>query len=470
MNHYYAAICLASISATGPFLAPDSSFADQLHHPHPRLSDEIDELPLGVPEFSVARILPSYGQPLGMRSALARKGVTYGLDYTGDVLGNVSGGIKQSTHYAGLVEGYIDADFEQLAHVRGLTFHANFYQIHGTSITAENIASIVSVSNIEAFPSTRLHELWLEQALYSGRASLRFGQLGADSDFLISEVATRLIASTFGWTTLSSDNLPYGGPIYPFATPGVRLTITPQDHLGFKLGVYESDPASPCAEGLDPGQCNKHGLDFRLNDPPLVLLEGAYSYGRSNACPSGTLKLGGWYDFGEFDDQRHPPGTVSPGAGHQVRHKGNQAVYAVLDQQIYFLDGPCSPKGISVFARAIVSPADRNQVDTYVDAGAVFTGLVPRRPNDGIALGVAYTGISDDASEFDRASGLAVIRNYELILELNYIGEIAPGWAIQPVMQYIRNPGGSILDDANGRPNQKIEDAFVLGLRTIVNY
>lgn len=459
------AVCLLSILLIGSFVSAHSSSADQIHHPHARLPDGVPESPSWLPEPSIAANLPSYGDPHGVRETLASKGLTYGLDYTGDVLANVSGGVRRSTHYAGLLEGYLDADFEKLADARGLTFHADFYQIHGTSITAENINSIVSVSNIEAFPSTRLHELWLEQALYNGHVSVRFGQLAADSDFLISEVATRLIASTFGWTTLSSDNLPFGGPIYPFATPGVRLAVDAQDELQLKFGIYDSNPAGPCGEGLDPGQCNEHGLDFRLDDPPLLLVEGAYSYGRNDKCPSGAIKLGGWYDFGEFDDQRHPPGV----GFSAPRHKGNEAIYVVIDQALYRPNGQCSAGGLSAFARAIISPTDRNQADTYADVGIVFDGWVPGRPHDGIALGVAYTGISEDASDFDRESGLRVIRNYELIFELNYVGEIVPGWAIQPVMQYIRNPGGSLPDIGND-PSQKVEDAFVLGVRTIVNY
>ena len=74
----------------------------------------------------------------------------------------------------------------------------------------------------------------------------------------------------------------------------------------------------------------------------------------------------------------------------------------VIDQALYRFSGQCGAGGLSGFARAIVSPADRNQVDTYVDLGVVFDGWVPGRPHDGVALGVAYTGISDDASDFDR--------------------------------------------------------------------
>jgi porin len=454
---------LLSILFIGSLVSAHSSWADQIHHPHARLPDGVPELPSWPPEPSIAGSPPNYGDLLGARPALARKGITFGLDYTSDVLSNVSGGVRQRTHYAGLFEGYLDADFEKLAGARGLSFHVDFYQIHGTSITAENIGSIVGVSNIEAFPSTRLHELWLERALYDGRASIRFGQLAADSDFLISEVATRFIASTFGWTTLSSDNLPYGGPIYPFATPGVRLVVQGQDQLLLKFGIYDSNPAGPCAEGLDPGQCNEHGFDFRLNDPPLLFVEGDYSYGGKDSCPSGTIKLGGWYDSGRFDDQRQPSGEGS------LLH-GNGAIYVVIDQVLYRSEEQCSAGGISAFARVILSPTNRNQVDTYADVGIVFDGWVPGRPHDGIALGIGYTGISDDASNFDRESGLPIIRDYELIFELNYVAEIVPGWAIQPMMQYIRNPGGSVPDFISDNPNQKVDDAFILGMRSIINY
>jgi porin len=460
------AICLVTTLFAGPFLITNGSWADQQHHPHVRLPDGLGTLPPGIPEPSIATSLPGYGDPQGVRSVLGRQGVSYGIDYTGDVLGNVSGGTEQSVHYAGLLEGYLDADLERLTGARGLSFHIDFYQIHGTSITAKNIGSIVSVSNIEAFPSTRLHELWLEQAFYQGHASIRFGQLGADSDFLVSEVATRFIASTFGWTTLSSDNLPFGGPIYPFASPGVRVAFEAQDQLQLKLGIYDSNPAGPCAAELDPGQCNEHGFDFRLNDPPLLLFEVDYSYGRNDGCPSGTVKLGGWYDFGEFDDPRHPLGEGFSAS----RHEGNQAVYVVVDQVLYRPEGQCGTGGVSAFARAILSPADRNQVDSYADVGIVFDGWVPGRPYDGIALGVAYSGISNEASDLDRKAGLHIIRDYELILELNYIAEIVSGWAIQPVVQYIHNPGGSVPNLINDTLNQKVENALVLGMRSIINY
>ena len=40
------------------------------------------------------------------------------------------------------------------------------------------------------------------------------------------------------------------------------------------------------------------GLDFELNDPPLLMVEGAYKYNQSGRLP-GTVKVGGWNHFGE---------------------------------------------------------------------------------------------------------------------------------------------------------------------------
>lgn len=169
----------------------------------------------GVPDNSIASSLPpALADPGDVRRALAGRGIQFAVGYISDILSNPFGGIAQSTHYAGLVEASVDIDFETLAGWRGLTFHADAFQIHGTSISVENLGSIVSVSNIEAWPSTRLFELWFDQSLFEDTLSLRFGQLAADAEFLIAESAQVFIASTFGWTTLSSDNLPVGGPIY----------------------------------------------------------------------------------------------------------------------------------------------------------------------------------------------------------------------------------------------------------------
>ena len=422
----------------------------------------------GVPEDSALSTLWPRMETLGgTRSALARHGINFGATYIGEVLGNPSGGIKQSAHYDGLLDVYLDADMEKMIGWKGLCFHTNMFQIHGTSITGENLLSIVSASNIEAFPSTRLDEFWFEQKLLNDKVSVRFGALAVDTEFLIADSAGAFIANTFGWTTISSDNLPFGGPIYPFASPGVRVAIEPNDRFKLMIDVNDDKPAGSCPEGLDPGQCNENGLEFRLDDPPLLLAEADYSYNQDGARP-GTIKLGGWYDFGKFDDQRFDVnhGLQAITGLDPLEHDGTYGLYGIIDQVIYRLPGD-DGRGISVFARVIGSPSDRNQIDAYFDTGVVFTGMIARRPNDVFGVGLAYTGISDDASAFDRDSGLSIIRNHEVLLEISYTAEIVPGWTLQPDFQYIWNPGGNVPDDTG---TQAIKDATVLGARTTISF
>jgi porin len=392
----------------------------------------------GVPEPSIATSLPpSLADPANMRSSLASAGITYGFNYTSDVLGNVSGGIERRTHFAGLLEVYADIEFEKLAGWRGLTLHASGYQIHGTSISGETLGSIAAVSNVEAYPSTRLFELWLEQKLLQDMLSIRIGQVAADAEFFGAEQGGNFINSTFGWTAISSDNIPIGGPIYPIATPGVRVSFDPNDNLKIMAGLWNGDPVGPCPVDLDPGQCNTHGLDFRLGDPPLLIVESAYAHGAGHSHLPGTLKVGGWRHFGHFHDLRRDTngGLLGITNGEPVSHAGNHGLYAVFEQMVYRLPGEGEAKGISIFGRAAGSPSDRNQIDVYFDAGVVFSGFVSGRPGDVFGVAFAYAGVSEEASAFDRDTGAPVVREHESVLEVSYTAEVLPGWSLQPDFQ-----------------------------------
>ncbi len=422
----------------------------------------------GIPEPSIASSLPANGDPSGLRGALAERGVAVEFHYAGDVNSNSSGGIKQSTHYSGLAELVGDVDLETAAGLAGLSFHVSSYQIHGTSITAENISGIAAVSNLEAFPSTRLFEMWLEQSLLDDKLSIRFGQVAVDAEFFASEVGGNFFNSTFGWTTISSDNLPIGGPIYPMATPGARVAFDPNENLKLMAGIWNGDPVGPCPDELDPGQCNTNGLDFRIKDPPLMFVEAGYSYNQDGSLP-GTIKLGGWRHFGDVADQRFDTtgGPIAVTGGDPLQHRGNHGLYAVVDQMIYNISGD-GARNVTVFGRIAASPSDRNQIDFYADGGIAITGMFESRPGDVFGVALAYSGLSSAAADFDRDSGLSVIRDHETVLEISYAAEVLPGLTVQPDFQYYWNPGGNVEDP--NRPGEAVRDAAIFGMRTVVNY
>jgi porin len=356
----------------------------------------------GIPEDAVATI-----DFADTRKSLAESGIGIGGFYAAETFGNPTGGIKQGATYDGVLELHLDGDMQKLGFWKGLCFHANGYQIHGQSITVENIGSLVTVSNLEATPATRLYELWLEQSMFDKRLSVRVGQLAADGDFFVTEGGTYFLDGTWGWPSLAAADLPSGGPAYPIATPGVRVVVAPSDNLELKVAVYNGDPAGPNCAG-NPQVCDNNGLEFNLEVPPLLMAEAVYKYSQGKGQLPGTVKLGGWNHFGSFTDQRIDIGgkliavTGLPGRG----------IYGVIDQLVWRLGASEDPKGIGLFGRAFWAPSDRNLVDFYTEAGVTFTGMTPHRPDDALGIGFAYTGISDRAHGFDLDSGLPVARTF----------------------------------------------------------
>jgi porin len=113
------------------------------------------------------------------------------------------------------------------------------------------------------------------------------------------------------------------------------------------------------------------------------------------------------------------------------------------------------------------APSDQNLIDFYTDGGITFTGMIPRRPDDALAIGFAYTGVSHQVHGFDLDSGLPVARTYEALLEICYTMQLKRGWTLQPDFQYFWQPGGNVPDPSG---NGAVENAAVVGVRTTINF
>jgi porin len=439
----------------------------------------------------------------GWRTRLGQAGVQFTFTYYGDAFANPTGGVQQGFGYDGRFGVIVDADLEKLLGWSGAAFHASIHQIHGTQYSAANLQNLAVVSGVEAPPSTRLFNLWIEQKLGSD-VNLRVGQFTAAQEFLVSQTAALFVNSTFGWPVLPAQDLPSGGPAYPEATPGVRLAWTPDGAFTLRAAVFNGDPAGPGAG--NPVMRDPFGLAFRLNDPPLLIAELAYAYnqsgsqsgsgaegnpnqegegpaqrhrqrGRGGGLP-GTIKIGGWLHSGQFPDQRFNDlgGLLAAAPGvPPLLHSGDAALYGVIDQMLWHAAGGDDSRELNGFLRAVATPADRNLVDLYVDGGASFTGLFAARPSDVVGLGLSYSRISPQASAADRdvaaLTGMPVpIRDYEAALELTYQMQLAANWSLQPDLQYIVHPGGHVVDPRDPSGIVAIPNALVLGVRTMLKF
>lgn len=431
----------------------------------PDSKPEIQDGFLPVP--SIATSLPNKGDPAGYRKWLAERGIIYGIEYTNDVLSNVRGGTKTGTIDQGKVQGELAIDFGRLAGWNGLTLFSNFYVIHNTGrIRRDLVGGINTIAAIEAVPTVRLSEIWLEQRFAGDKASFKVGQIAVDTEFFYSDASQLFLQSD--WTTIAAVNLPSGGAAYPLATPGVRLRVDPVRDVTLLFEVLNGDPAGPGAG--DEQARNRYGLNFRVQDPPFLIGEVQL---RRNAAKTDqglatTVKLGGWGHVGQFNDQRVANDRTlladPTSSGIPIRHRGNNGLYAVIDQQLYRPTDGDAQSGITAFTRMSISPSDRNLIDHYIDGGIVFAGMVPNRPDDKFGASVIYARFADGIRAFDRDTVLftgtpGVIRDYEANLELTYQAQIIPGWLVQPNLQYIWHPSG----DAS-------RNAMVVGARSLWRY
>ena len=383
----------------------------------------------------------------GTVSSLNNAGIDIGGAYYAEPFYNW-GGLNDGGEYQGVLELYVNADMKKLGLWDGLCFHADGFQIHGNSITGANIGGLMPVTSFEALPATRLFELWLEQHLFNDTVSVKVGQLAADAEFFFAEGGGYFINGTWGWAPIAAENNPGGGPAYPLATPGVRVALAPTEQTNLKIGVYNGNPAPNCAAG-DPQECNPDGLDFGLRDNALLMAEGSYSYTLGGGELPGTIKVGGWNHFGSFEhlyvDAGGNPIAISGNSGKPLDN--DYALYVILDQLLWHAPGTEEGQGLGFFTRFAGAPDDRNYVDFYFDVGLTLTGMIPGRPNDALAIGYAYTSISNKAQAFNVTNGDPAGEGYEALIEIAYTMEVMDGWTLQPDFQYIMNPDGGVEAD-----------------------
>ena len=406
-----------------------------------------------------------------------RRGIKFAVTYIGETLGNLSGGLKRGAVYEDRFNFALDIDFEKLAGVKQLALHANIFQIDGGGLSRGSLLNYLDVSGIEALPTTRLYEFWLEQK-WGTKLALRAGQLAADSEFMTAKYTDVFTNASLGWPAGFSLNMPSGGPSPPLAAMGARLRGDVNDNLTLIGGIFNGDTAGPGPD--DPQLRNRYGINFRVNDPPLVLGEAQFLWNGKKGDPGldGKLKLGFWRHFGIFQDQRFDDGGRSlasaASSGVPATLRGDYGVYGAFEQKLYRV-GSDDDRGIGVFARATYSPPDRNLADLYADTGVEFIGLSDQRPKDKFGFAAAYAHVSPRVraldGDYQQVLGPAwPVRRFEALLTGVYQYEVRAGWTLQPNLQYIWHPGGGASSPTGPFAGKPLKDATVLGLRTVLKF
>ncbi len=421
------------------------------------------------------------GDMFGLRRFLSSYGVSFAIQETSELLGNVAGGAGQGFRYDGLTQMALQFDTMRGLGWYGGLFNASALQYHGRSLSSDKLMTLQTASGIEADRATRLWELWYQQKfLEEDRLDIRIGQQSLDQEFMVSQNALLFVNTMFGWPMVPSADLPGGGPAYPLSALGVRVRTRPIDPLTFLVGVFNG---SPTRNNYNPDsqQVNPSGTSFPLNGGVLAIAEMQYSYPSLGTMLyadqpeplSRVYKLGFWYDSQAFADQRFDNTGLSLAnpatSGVPQGHRGNYSLYAVGDQMVW-QDPEEADRTFNLFARAMGTPeVDRNLIDFSLNFGFNFHEPILHRDDDSVGFGLGYAHVSSRASGLDGdvqtfTATYNPPRHSETFLELTYLYAVTPWMQLQPDIQYVFNPGAG-LANPNGS-GQKIGDELVIGVRT----
>lgn len=256
-------------------------------------------------------------------------------------------------------------------------------------------------------------------------------------------------------------NLPWGGS---FSSWGGYLKIEPTDWSYVQSGLYLAYPF-----GTDP---LNHGLAFR-GYAPDPSLNGIYSLNEIGFTPKiGTEQLLGKYAAGLIY------WGVERTGFDRVPYDGNFQFYWQADQRLtreksvaprevadskgknVSLERPKGDdQGLYWFSTLNFAPPVNNTMQFYALGGLVYKGIIPGRDRDQAGLAFAYGNYSFDAASVDRSRGRDP-RTYTSVLEFDYRIQLNRFAYVQPLAQYIMNPGGRGL----------VNNELILGVHLGVNF
>ncbi len=391
----------------------------------------------------------------GFRDQLEKDGISFKPDWTGEVLGNPSGGAKRGLISDGVFELPLVLNLDQLTDgaLKDTTFRVNAFYNYGPNLSSGFVGDFSGTSNISAYNTLRLDELWIQKGFWDNKVTVKIGNQAIDYEYFISNSGALFIGSTFGTFTFLANNIP-DAPVYPLASPGVRVKVQPDPHYYAMAGVYGLD------DGSLPSVNNTSGTRFSLNAASgmLVLSEVGYllNQGPNETGLQGSYRLGSFVDTGNFrtfESQEEIGAPTDIPRGGPGGAGATYAIYGVVDQQVYHQ----GPRMVSLFCRCGGAPTNTNFVNFYAEGGCNCTGLIPGRDNDVAGVAIGRSHVSQDYSVAQIADSNPP-SSAETFLEATYQVQLAPWWNIQPDAQYIVTPGG-----VAGSHN-----ALVLGVRTYV--
>ena len=358
-----------------------------------------------------------FGDIGGVRTELAKAGLTFNMSYTMDWQGVWSGGVNNRASTRHLLDINLDWDLSKIGLDGGRAFAA--YNWADGRAMAENLGGDEHlISGIEARSLSQLAQLWYQQSFFDDRLRIKLGKIDVNAEFGFVNAASEFLTGDSGLSPTF-----FFFPTYPDAAMGAVAFVYPTDNLYAGFGFFDGSLSA----GIRTGGYGPASL-WR-GDEYFYVGEAGLTWETLGALGGGRLAAGAFYHTGSF-------ATFAGGSDN-----GTGGFYAILEQQLIATNTDDASRGLFAYIRGGTADEDVSLTAWSVGGGLSLRGTFPGRDSDSVSGLFSVAGTSNVAgSPADRD---------EMVFEVNYRAQLTPWFSIRPTLQYLMNPGGrSAIDDA----------------------
>lgn len=335
------------------------------------------------------------------REWLESKGVTFELGYRSEVFSNLRGGIdgKRGANYLGSADTTVSVNLKKLGIARG-AFVFSAQSLHGRGINDRKVGAVQAASNLDDAKFNKFIEAYYTDTFAHERFTLKAGRLYADADFNVIENGGDFLNASYGLIPTVAM------PTYPAPQLGVTMWAKATSRVSVGGGVYKGlkmDGADPEAAPVSTGV--------------FTILETKVEPYKKDAVFHGSYRVGVWQQAGSTWSANDPL--------HPARNYG---FYATGDHWFRKATSAGANVGPGVFFQVGWAPSGRNEIASYWGVGGAYPGLLSKRPDDSVGVGVTQ-------------ARLATGKN-ETVMEVYYKIQATKRVYVQPDVQWVNRPAG----------------------------
>ena len=373
------------------------------------------------------------------QSAVALEGL-----YKLDLLSLANGGLQRGGMAMGHLDLKLTVDLEKTVGWDGTTVFFNLLHDHGDKFNRDRVGSLTGVSNIEvAVDTERLFQAWIKKEWSDGKYSVLAGLYPIDSEFQVLDTAGIFIHPSHGAT--GDLSLTRGPSIFNTSAFGVRGKWVSDDHRSYLQAAMLDGIAG------DPNQPKGTHMVWGPNDGTMGIVEmGSHPNAAPGQAANAKFAVGIWGYSAWVDDLRDIDARGMP---VQRRSAG---AYALAEGRLW--QGNAG-RNLSGFVRYGETDGDSTPIRAIVNTGLVLKAPFGGSPDDALGLGYSRAMVSDKYRAVQQATGRLTTAT-ESVWELSYRIKPTKDLAVQPIVQWIENPGA----DAS------VRDATVAGVRLEVSF